>query len=73
MLDNIPDGRLPLRSDGTHLLSTLILEAHALGTRPTHVADKTGLVAVMVEPGLWLALLWAVNHQDALRLERVQT
>ncbi|MEL7116610.1 MAG: LysR family transcriptional regulator [Pseudomonadota bacterium] len=71
-LDNIPEEHLRFRSDDAQVLETIILEGHALGPLPTHLASKANMIAVLVEPGLWKAPLWIVTHRDAHRLKRIQ-
>ncbi|MEM9430362.1 MAG: LysR family transcriptional regulator [Pseudomonadota bacterium] len=72
MLDNIPERHLRLRSDDAQVLESVVLKGHALGPLPTHVAERAGMVAVIVEPGLWSAPIWVVTHRDAHRLARIQ-
>ncbi|MEM1265977.1 MAG: LysR family transcriptional regulator [Pseudomonadota bacterium] len=72
LLDNIPERHLRLRSDDAQVLNNLVLEGHALGPLPTRVAERAGMVDVIVKPGLWSAPLWVVTHRDVHRLARIQ-
>ena len=70
--ENIPEGRIVLRTNSQRVLDQAILSGTGIGFMRWEVAQKHGLIEVLAPRSEWRNISWLVTHVDLHRSAKVQ-